>query len=76
MKNKVLWLVLGLLLIAGGVILYGFQLIEKTTTIDFSRLSEFKTYTIENYNEFDYILANDELEVLKEKVFKYLDGIK
>jgi len=31
---------------------------------------------LENYDEFDYILANDELEVLKEKVFKYLDGIK
>lgn len=31
---------------------------------------------LENYNEFDYILVNDTLESLKEKVFKYLDGIK
>ena len=26
--------------------------------------------------EFDYVLANDKIEVLKDKVFKYLDGIK
>lgn len=31
---------------------------------------------LENYQEFDYILANDKLETLKEKVFKYLDTIK
>ena len=31
---------------------------------------------LESYNEFDYVLANDTLESLKEKVFKYLDGIK
>jgi len=36
----------------------------------------FTETALEDYNEFDYILANDELEVLKEKVFKYLDGIK
>ena len=31
---------------------------------------------LESYNEFDYVLANDTLDTLKEKVFKYLDGIK
>ncbi len=31
---------------------------------------------LETYNEFDYILANDKMEVLKDKVFKYLEGIK
>jgi len=31
---------------------------------------------LEGYEEFDYILANDEIGVLKEKVFKYLEGIK
>ena len=31
---------------------------------------------LENYNEFDYTLANDTLESLRDKVFKYLDGIK
>jgi len=31
---------------------------------------------LENYHEFDYILANDNLADLKEKVFKYLEGIK
>lgn len=30
----------------------------------------------ENYDEFDYILANDTLDSLKDKVFKYLEGIK
>jgi len=31
---------------------------------------------LENYDEFDYILANDNIDVLKERVFKYLEGIK
>ena len=31
---------------------------------------------LENYNDFDYILANDEKDKLKEKVFKFLEGIK
>ena len=30
---------------------------------------------LEDYNEFDYIIANDELPVLKEKVFKILEGL-
>ena len=31
---------------------------------------------LEDYNEFDYILANDNKEALKDKVFKYLEGVK
>ena len=31
---------------------------------------------LENYDEFDYILANDTMDSLKDKVFKYLEGIK
>lgn len=31
---------------------------------------------LENYDEFDYILANDTRESLKDKVFNYLEGIK
>ena len=31
---------------------------------------------LETYNEFDYIIANDTMDSLKDKVFKYLDGIK
>ena len=31
---------------------------------------------LENYNEFDYILANDTIDTLKDKVFKYLEGIE
>ena len=31
---------------------------------------------LENYEDFDYVLANDDKEALKDKVFKYLEGIK
>lgn len=31
---------------------------------------------LENYQEFDYVLANDNIETLKDKVFKYLEGIE
>ncbi len=31
---------------------------------------------LETYDEFDYILANDEKNDLKDKVFKFLEGIK
>lgn len=31
---------------------------------------------LEDYNEFDYIIANDDLKELKDKVFKYLEGIE
>ena len=31
---------------------------------------------LENYDEFDYVLANDNIDNLKDKVFKYLEGIK
>ena len=31
---------------------------------------------LEDYNEFDYTIANDTFESLHDKVFKYLDGLK
>ncbi len=31
---------------------------------------------LDNYQEFDYIIANDEKESLKDKVFKFLEGIE
>lgn len=31
---------------------------------------------LENYNEFDYIIANDTKDKLKERVFNYLDTLK
>lgn len=31
---------------------------------------------LENYDEFDYILANDTKDTLKDKVFKYLEGLE
>ena len=30
---------------------------------------------LENYTDFDYIMANDTLDTLKDKVFKFLEGI-
>ncbi len=38
--------------------------------------SHISEVALENYEEFDYVLANDEINKLKEKVFKYLEGIK
>ena len=73
MKNKVIWLVLGLLLIAGGVILYGLQMVESTTVIDFSKLSEIKTYTIEDYNQFVEDYQNNNLDDVYITKFLY-DG--
>ncbi|MBE6148016.1 MAG: hypothetical protein E7167_00690 [Firmicutes bacterium] len=31
---------------------------------------------LESYGEFDYTLANDTLDALREKVFKYLEGLR
>ena len=31
---------------------------------------------LENYNEFDYTFANDDLNALKNKVFKYLEEVE
>ena len=31
---------------------------------------------LENYDDFDYILVNDDHSLLKDKVFKYLEGLK
>ncbi|MEG0909774.1 MAG: hypothetical protein RSH78_05385, partial [Bacilli bacterium] len=31
---------------------------------------------LENYDEFDYTIANETMDTLKDKVFKFLEGIK
>ena len=31
---------------------------------------------LEDYEEFDYVIANDDINTLKDKVFKYLEGLK
>ncbi len=31
---------------------------------------------LENYNDFDHTIVNDQLESLKDKIFKFLDGVK
>lgn len=32
--------------------------------------------SLENYDEFDYIIANDDKNALRDKVFKYLEGLE
>ena len=31
---------------------------------------------LEDYHDFDYVIANDDMSALKDKVFKYLDGLQ
>lgn len=31
---------------------------------------------LEEYHDFDYVIANDDMSALKDKVFKYLDGLQ
>lgn len=38
--------------------------------------SDITERALENYDEFDYIIANDDLEKTKEKVFKILEGLE
>ena len=38
--------------------------------------SDITERALENYDEFDYIIANDELAKTKEKVFKILEGLE
>lgn len=47
--------------------------VSKLTLEEQSHITE---TALENYNEFDYILANDTIDTLKDKVFKYLEGIE
>jgi len=46
---------------------------SKLTVEEQSHITE---TALEGYNEFDYILANDTIDLLKERVFKYLEGLK
>ncbi len=46
---------------------------SKLTVAEQSHITE---VALDSYEEFDYILANDTKESLKDKVFKYLEGIK
>jgi len=38
--------------------------------------SDITETALENYDEFDYIIANDKLEETKNKVFKILEGLE
>lgn len=46
---------------------------SKLTVAQQSHITE---TALENYNEIDYTFANDDLKELKDKVFKYLEGIE
>lgn len=46
---------------------------SKLTVAQQSHITE---TALETYNEFDYTFANDDLGMLKDKVFKYLEGIE
>ncbi len=46
------------------------------STLSLEEQAHITETALENYNEFDYILANDEKEKLKDKVFKYLEGLE
>lgn len=46
---------------------------SKLTVAQQSHITE---TALEDYNEIDYTFANDDLNVLKDKVFKYLEGIE
>ena len=49
------------------------QFAQSKLTLEQSHITE---TALENYDEFDYILVNDTKESLKEKVFKFLEGIE
>ena len=46
---------------------------SKLTVAQQSHITE---TALEDYNEIDYTFANDDLTTLKDKVFKYLEGIE
>ena len=46
------------------------------STLTIEQQSHITETALENYDEFDYTLANDTLESLKDKVFKYLETLK
>ncbi len=46
------------------------------STLTVEQQSHYTEVALEGYNEFDYIIANDTLDVLKEKVFKILEDLE
>ncbi len=46
------------------------------STLSIEEQTHITETALENYSDFDYILANDELSNLKDKVFKYLESIE
>ena len=47
-----------------------------TSKLTVEQQSHITETALESYNEFDYTLANDELSALRDKVFKYLEGLR
>jgi dephospho-CoA kinase len=46
------------------------------STLSLEQQSHITETALENYDEFDYTLANDTLESLRDKVFKYLETLQ
>lgn len=46
------------------------------SNLTLAQQSDITETALEDYEELDYIIANDDLKVLKEKVFKILEGIE
>ena len=47
-----------------------------TSKLTIEQQSHITETALENFSDFDYTIANDSLDALKEKVFKYLEGLK
>lgn len=46
-----------------------------TSKLTIKQQSDITETAFDNYDDFDYIIANDDIKVTKEKVFKILEGI-
>ena len=47
-----------------------------TSKLTIEQQSHITETALENFSDFDYTIANDSLDALKEKVFKYLEGLE
>jgi len=47
-----------------------------TSKLSIEQQAHITETALENYNDFDYTIANDTLESLKDKIFKYLEGLE
>lgn len=48
----------------------------KQSSLSIAEQTHITETALDNYEEFDYILVNDDKEALKDKVFKFLEGVE